>query len=157
MIKPIVAPSDECETLTLFLNCQTTIVIRIIAKWLGHPQPATPTRVYNTTTNNFVYNNLQQKKSKSFDMRLHWLRDRINNSQFKIHWMKWEFNYAYYYFKQHTEAHHKKMRPMCLVSQATTHHKNARCFTPRNLSANIIVNSQKPLSTTMGVLLKCGL
>ena len=45
--------------------------MRITAKELGHPWPATQTRVDNTTPNNHVCNNLQQKKSKLFDMRLH--------------------------------------------------------------------------------------
>ena len=85
VIKPVLASAAECETATLFLNCQTTIVLRIAAKEMGHPQPATPMRIDNTTANNYVHNNLQQKKSKAFDMRLHWLRDRVNRRQFETH------------------------------------------------------------------------
>ena len=88
IIKSIAASVVEFETLTLFLNCQNTIIVRKMAKELGHSQPATPTRVDNATTNNCARNNLQQKKSKSFDMRLHWLRDQMNNIQFETHWMR---------------------------------------------------------------------
>ena len=37
IIKPVVASTAECETATLFLNCRTTIVLRIAAKEMGHP------------------------------------------------------------------------------------------------------------------------
>lgn len=74
-IKPVLASAAECGTSTLFLDCQTAISLRIAAKEMGHPQPATPTHIDNTTANNYVHNNLQHKKSKAFNMRLHWLRD----------------------------------------------------------------------------------
>ena len=118
-IKPLVTSATECGTVTLFLNFRTMIVIRITTKELGHPQPLRPTREDKTTTNNFMCNNLQQKKSKSFNMRLHWLRDQIKNRQFETHYMKGEFNYAEYYSKHHTEAHHKKIRPTCLASHVS--------------------------------------
>ena len=41
IIKPIVASTAECETLTLFLNFQNTIVTRTMAKELGCLQHAT--------------------------------------------------------------------------------------------------------------------
>ena len=83
---------------------------------MGHPQPATPIQVDNTTTHNYVHNNMQQKRSKAFDMRLHWLRDRINQQQFEIYWMEGQYNYADYYSKHHNAAHHQKMRSKYLVS-----------------------------------------
>ena len=82
MIKPAVASASECETTTIFLKFQSTIAIRTTAKELVHPQTATPTRFDSTTTYDYIYDDLQQKKSKKFGMRLHWLRDRINNEQF---------------------------------------------------------------------------
>ena len=116
IIKPVVASAAECETATLFLNCQTAIILRITAKEMGHPQAATPIQIDNTTTNNFVHDYMQQKKSKAFDMRLHWLRDRVNQQQFEIYWMDGKCNYADYYSKHHAAAHHKKMRSKYLVS-----------------------------------------
>ena len=124
-------PAAECETLTLFLNSQNTTVMRIKTKELGHPQPETLRRVDNATTNNHIINILQQKKSNSFDMQLHCLRDQINNSQFKMDRKKREFNHACYYFKRHIVVHPKKMCPKHLVSHAKTHHKMVGCFTPR--------------------------
>ena len=67
-------------------------------------------RVDNTTTYDYVYDNMQQKKSKAFDTRLYFPQDRINNEQFEIHWMKGESNKADYYSKHHTQTQHKNVR-----------------------------------------------
>ena len=88
VIKPLMASAAECETATLFINCQTAIVMRATAMELGHEQPATPVQVDNATTFNYVRGTLQQKCSKSFDVRLHWLRDRTNREQFYVCWEK---------------------------------------------------------------------
>ena len=50
VIKPIVASAAEYETATLFVNCQTEIVIRTNAMELGHQQLETHIQVENTTT-----------------------------------------------------------------------------------------------------------
>ena len=89
VIKPLVASESEC-TATLFLNYQSTISIRTKEKELGHPQPATPMRVDNTRTYDCVHYSLQQKKSKEFDMQLHFPQDIINNEQFETHWVERE-------------------------------------------------------------------
>ena len=78
VIKPAMASAAECETATPFINCQTAIVTRTTAMEVGHEQPATPTQVDNATTYNYVCGALQQKCSKSFDMKLHCLRDITN-------------------------------------------------------------------------------
>ena len=83
---------------------------------MGHPQTATPMQVDNTTTCNYVHNNLQQKRSKAFDMRLHWLRDRINQQQFEIFWMEGQHNYADYYSKHHAATNNKAERSKYLIS-----------------------------------------
>ena len=81
-IKPVMASAAECEIATLFVNCQTAIFIRTTAIELGHEQLETPTQVDNATTFNYVHDTLQHKSSKSFDMKLHWLRDRTNRNSF---------------------------------------------------------------------------
>ena len=98
-------------------------------------------QVDNTTINNYVCNNLEEKKSKLFDMQLHWLCDRINNSQFEIYWMKGEFNYADYYSKHHTVAHHKKMCPLYLVLHIVHKYTNKKRTTSAKLSTNTICHS----------------
>ena len=76
-------------------------------------------RVDNTTTSNCACNNLQQKKSKYFDIWLHCLSDLINNNPFETHWIKGELNYADYYSKHHAVVHHKNIPPMCLIAHSS--------------------------------------
>ena len=54
---------------------------------------------------------MQLKKSKSWDMNLHWLRDRENNKEFKVHWERGIYNTSDYFTKHHSISHHKNERP----------------------------------------------
>ena len=51
------------------------------------------------------------KKSKSWDMAFHWLRDREAQKQFNIVWGKGTENHADYFTKHHPAIHHRRMRP----------------------------------------------
>jgi hypothetical protein len=42
----------------------------------GHPQLATPLKTDNSTSNSFVHANIKQRRSKTWDMRWNWLRDK---------------------------------------------------------------------------------
>ena len=96
---------------------------------LGHLQPPTPIKTENSTTNDFVSKNLKQKRSKSWDVRYHWLRDRSLQKQFKIYWDRGINNWADYFTKHHSAKHHKVMRPKHIHMA--------------NLIRKIIINSQK--------------
>ena len=61
----IVASEAEYEIATLFLNFQTTIVLRITIKELGHAQSTTSMQVDNTTKYNYVHHNLRQKSERN--------------------------------------------------------------------------------------------
>ena len=74
---------------------------------LGHPQRPTLIKTDNATTYNFIHDDINQKRSKSWDMRLYWLRDRKLQNQFLFHWERGTNNKGDYYTKHHTEKHHK--------------------------------------------------
>ena len=109
-LRHVVASAAEAETGGLFHNARTTIPIRQALETLGHPQPPTPIKTDNTTAKHFVTKTLRQKKSKSWDMRYHWLRDRVNQQHFKIYWDKGINNHADYFTKHHPAKHHLEMR-----------------------------------------------
>ena len=44
------------------------------------------------------------------DMRFHWLRDRECHKQFKFYWRPGKTNFADYWTKHHTAAHHVNIR-----------------------------------------------
>ena len=74
-LKHVVALAAEAETAGLFHNGQEIVLLRRILKALGHPQPPTPLQTDNTTASDFANQTLRLKRSKSWDMRFHWLRD----------------------------------------------------------------------------------
>ena len=84
----MVTSAAEAEISALFHNAKTAIPLRRLLIALGHPQPPTPIKVDNTTANAFVQNNITQKRSKSWDMRFHWLRDPLTKKQTLVYWDK---------------------------------------------------------------------
>ena len=83
---------------------------------MRHPQPATTIKIDNKVTKGFTKNNIQLKKLKSWDIKLHWLRDRQNRKQFVVSWEKGTLNKADYFTKHHSISHHRQMRPKYVLN-----------------------------------------
>ena len=109
-LKHVVASTAEAETGVLFYNGQSIIPIRLALEALGHVQPPTSLKIDNFTAHDFVNRSLCQKRSKSWDMRYHWLRDRHNQMHLCIYWDKGSNNAADYFPKYHTPSHHRLLR-----------------------------------------------
>ena len=110
-LKHVVASSAEAEAAGLFYNAQVALPIRYMLEQLGHPQSPSPIKTDNSTANAFVHNNLTQKKSKSWDMRYYWLRDKEAQGAFRPYWDKGTNNHADYFTKHHTAKMHRTVRP----------------------------------------------
>ena len=109
-LRHVVASAAEAETAGVFHNAHTAIPLRTILTALHHPQPPTPLKTDNTTTTGFIHNNIHQKRSKSWDMRYFWLRDRATQKQFSFYWQPGICNYADYFTKHHPTIHHRQTR-----------------------------------------------
>ena len=107
----VVASAAEAETGGLCHNGQTIIPIRRTLIELGHHQPPTPLKTDNSTATGFVHKSMRQKRSKSWDMRFHWLRERKIKQQLNIFWDKGRNNKADYFTKHHPPKYHRIMRP----------------------------------------------
>ena len=87
----VVSSAEEAETGRLFLNAQNKIVIWRLLKALGHPQVPVPLKTDNKTALGFVIDNINQRKSKTWDMlgcvtknyRLRFFLEK------KRHWWGW--------------------------------------------------------------------
>ena len=79
---------------------------------MNHPQPPTTINTDNSTTVGFVKNNIQMKRSKSWDMNFHWLRDKETMKEINVNWGKGKDNFADYFTKHHSIVHHRRMRPI---------------------------------------------
>ena len=110
-IRNVVASAAETETGGVYNNAQDAVIIRIALQEIGHPQPPTPIKTDNTTAHSFVHDNIKQRKSKTWDMRWNWLRNRTVLNQLRIYWDKGILNDADYHTKHFPPAHHITQRP----------------------------------------------
>ena len=111
VIKAVMSSAAEAELGGLFINAKEAVYIRNILTEMGYPQPPTPLQTDNSTAEGVVNNTVQPKRTKSMDMRFHWLRDRaVHQKQFRIYWRLGKTNLADYFTKHHSPAHHRNVR-----------------------------------------------
>ena len=110
IIKHVMSSATEAEMAALYIMAREAVYIRIILQEMGHPQPATPIQTDNAMAEAVVNAKIQPKRTKAMDMRFHWLRDRECQQQFKFFWRPGKTNYADYWTKHHSAAHHVNMR-----------------------------------------------
>ena len=82
----VVTSSAECETAAVVHNTQTAIHITNMLQQLGHSQPSTPIILDNITTENFIKNNITQKRSISWDTKHYRLCDKHIQRKFSFIW-----------------------------------------------------------------------
>ena len=109
-LRHVVSSAAEAEIGGVYHNAQAAIPIRIILQALNHIQPPTPIKTDNSTANGFIHDNIHQKRSKSWDMRYYWLRDRQTQQQFLFFWDKGTNNDADYFTKHHPTKYHRHKR-----------------------------------------------
>jgi hypothetical protein len=111
IIDVVVASAGEAEYGAAFLFAQKGVGLRNIAVALGHEQPPTPILCDNEFAIGLANDTIKQKKSKSIDMRFHWLRDRIRQGQFTITHLAGKLNLADFFTKTLPCASHQEMMP----------------------------------------------
>ena len=115
-LRGVVSSAAEAETGGVFHNGQTAIIIRRALEALGHPQPPTPLKTDNSTAESFVHSNIRQKRSKTWDMRWNWLRDRSGGlAHLRVYWEKGTLNDADYFTKHHPPNYHRSIRPRYIL------------------------------------------
>ena len=115
IIKNVMSSAAEAEPGALFINCREAIPARHTLEEMGHKQPPTPMQTDNTTALGVVTNNIASKRLKSMDMKLHWLRCRAAQEQFRHFWRPGPSNDADYVTKHHAPIHHRAVRPKYLT------------------------------------------
>lgn len=110
VIKHVMSSATEAELAALYIMAREAVYIRIILEELGHKQPPTPIQTDNSMADAVINGKVQPKRTKAMDMRFHWLRDRECQKQFKFYWRPGKTNYADYWTKHHSAAHHINMR-----------------------------------------------
>jgi hypothetical protein len=91
------ASAMEAELGDLFHNSREGIPLRTTLIKMDHEQSATPIQTDNACAADVANETVKQHQSKAIDMRFYWIRDRIKQGQFIVH----------YFTKHHSPAHHK--------------------------------------------------
>ena len=111
-IKGVPASASEVETSGIFLGAQEAFPVITTLIEMGHPQPTngTPIETDKSTAHDILTAQVRMKRSKAFDMRYHWIKDRIAQKRFLLCWAQGKHNRADYFTKHFPPSHHQKMR-----------------------------------------------
>ena len=111
ILKKIMSSAAEAEVETVHHNGMIYIPVRKAAIEMGHPQGPTPLKTDKSTADGFFTKKIKLKRAKAFDMKIHWMVDRISKKQFLVYWDKGINNWVDYFTKHNPPKHHKLVRP----------------------------------------------
>ncbi len=91
---------------------------------MSYPQNPTIIMCDNTSAIGIATDSIKQKRSKAIDMRFHWIRDRVRQSQFTIAYIPTSQNLADYFtknlpYESHAQFHPFLVRASANVSETT--------------------------------------
>jgi hypothetical protein len=133
IIPSVVASAAEAEYSALFLLGQATEAIRATLQDLGYSQPATQVYCDNKCAVGVATGKTKQKRSKSFDMRLHWIRDRVSQGHFKVEWSPGVTNLADIFTKALAAHKHIALRNLYIKdNQNVSNQRSKTRSTHRN-------------------------
>lgn len=112
IIPSVVASVAEAEYAALFLAGQEAAWLRNILSSLGYPQPSTIILCDNNCAVGIALDTIKPKRTKSIDMRYHWIRDRIRQGQYIVTWRKGSNNLADFFTKPLPVHLHQSLMPL---------------------------------------------
>jgi hypothetical protein len=110
IINTVVASAAEAEYAALFLVGREAICASQTLEDLGFPQRATLIICDNQCAVGIANRSVKQKRSKSINMRYHWIRDQVDLEAITIQWEPGATNLADFFTKNHPTKHHATMR-----------------------------------------------
>jgi hypothetical protein len=127
----VTSSAGEGEYGAAYMVSRHAVWIRAIARALGHPQPPTVVWCDNTCAVGLCNDTLKTARTKSIDLRFHWLRDRVRQEQFSVEWVKSDDNIADFFTK--ALPVHQHIRRM---DQLVQHRQNSSTAAARNQRAS---------------------
>lgn len=121
IIPVVVASIAEGEYGAAYMTGQHATGSRQVLHFLGYPQPPTLIMGDNDCAVGLANNTLKIKRSKSIDMRFHWLRDRIRQGQFEYQWRKGANNLADFFTKALPVHKHLELMPFLVHTPRDPH------------------------------------
>jgi hypothetical protein len=119
IIPTVVASATETEYASAFLVGQAATGIAQTLTELGYPQSEPEIFCDNLCAVGIANNTLQIKRSKTIDMRYHWIRDQVHQKKLRVTWKAGKLNLADFFTKAHPVHHHLAIRWKYVVHDAT--------------------------------------
>ena len=116
VIDAVMSSVQESETGSGFINAKDALPMRNTLQEMGHPQGPTPIQFDNKCATGILTDTVVQRRSKAMDMRFYWLRDRVRQGQFHVHWKPGQSNLGDYPTKHHPVKHHIAVRPTYVLN-----------------------------------------
>ena len=110
IIPTVVSSAAETEYASLFIGGKSLLPLRYTLNDMHCPQPSTIIITDNVAAQSIANNTCKQRRSKSMDMRYHWIRDRVKLRDFKIVWRQGVESIVDYLTKTQPVANVLKMR-----------------------------------------------
>ena len=110
IIKFVMSSVSESELGAIFVTAQEMVAIRNTLEEMKWPQPKSPIQTDNSAAAGIVNNTIVPRKLKTIDRRLHWLKCRETQGQFRYYWESGSVNQGDYSTKHHPPLYHKSKR-----------------------------------------------
>jgi len=117
IITTVVDSAAAAEYAALFICAQFATSLRLTLAELGYPQTATPITCDNECAVGIANKSLTQKRSKTIDMRYHWVQDQVSLGNFTVNWAPGKWNLADFFTKAHPVHHHVSMMKIYLLPE----------------------------------------
>ena len=112
IMKYVLSSAAEAETSALFLTAREMVPLRHTLQEMGWKQPPSPLQGDNSTAIGYTNSTIIPKKSKSWELRLNWLRCREFQGQFRCYWDRGPNNWGHYHSKNHPPCLHESKRSL---------------------------------------------
>ena len=94
IIKFVMSSASKAELGALFITAQEMVETRKILEEMKWAQPKSPIKTDNSAAAGVVNNAIVPRKLKTMDHRLHWIRCREDQGQFRYYWAIGNLNWG---------------------------------------------------------------
>ena len=101
IIKFVMSSASEAELGALFIAAQEMVAKRQTLEEMKWPQPKFPIQTDNSAAAGVVNNTIVPRKLNTMDRRLHWIRCRESQGQFRYYWESGNLKWGDYSTKHH--------------------------------------------------------
>ena len=134
----VVASDAECEYASLYSLARMDTWLRATATVLGYPQPATIIFCDNACAVGIATDTVKLNRTKSIDMRFHWIRDRVRQGQFVVEWHQGANNLADFFTKPLPVHIHQAILPFLVNTPVPSQNLHQRSRAMRGAPVQLL-------------------